>query len=570
MAQIPTSVHANLENQLAQLRDERYPWWNYWRDLARYILPRRYTYLDSYKEAADASSTSGNTTRVNRRATTFSNKDILDSTGTLAARTLASGMLNGITSPARPWFRLRIQGLPDEGPHREWLDIVQDRMLQAMGETNFYNALSLVYLDLGTFGSSAMMIYEDFEDIFRCYNFALGEYYFQQDNRHIVRTFAREFYWRVDQIVREFGYDNVPRSVQEAWDRGGGSLKTEHKIVHWVEPNDTFVENLGVPPIFQFREIYWIAGRRDGQVLRVRGFVDWPAVTPRWNVLGNDSYGTGPAADALPDIKQLQHMTKRKAQGLDKLISPPVVADIQLQNRPTALMPNGITYVAGTNNVGVKPLYTVDPPIAEINNDILRLQSRIRETFFNDLFKMISQLDTVRTATEIDARREEKLVLLGPVLERFENEALDPALSRIFTIMQRRGLFPPPPPEIAGLNIEVQYVSVLQDAQRAVGAAPIERFASFIGNVGGVVPDVLEVPDWEEMTRDYAKKIGVESGNLRDREEVQRTRQLRQTLQSVQAAGEAAQPAANAAQTAAETEVDGQSLLRQLTGGGNG
>jgi hypothetical protein len=48
----------------------------------------------------------------------------------------------------------------------------------------------------------------------------------------------------------------------------------------------------------------------------------------------------------------------------------------------------------------------------------VRTPSRQQITFdecANDLFRMISELDTVRSATEIDARREEKLVLLGPV-----------------------------------------------------------------------------------------------------------------------------------------------------------
>lgn len=569
---INASTHGRLNGTLSQMRDERQPWWQYWRDLARYITPRRYTHLESPRErnanAATATTGAGNSTnKTGNKAASFRNPDILDATGTIAARTLASGMLNGITSPARQWFKLDVRGVPEDGPEREWLDEVRKRMEKVLGESNFYNSMGVVFQDLSTFGSAAMVVYEDFDDIFRCYNFALGEYYFQQDNRQVVKRFAREFSWRADQMVREFGLDNVSEKVQRAFNNGGKARGTEFDIVHMLEPNDVFNDDVGVPPIFPYREVYWEESKSDGNVLRVRGFTDWPGVFPRWDVIGNDSYGTGPSADALADIRQLQHMTKRKMQGMDKLISPPVVADIQLQNRPAALMPNGITYVAGANNVGVKPIYTVNPPINEIQQDITRLQAMIREHFHNDLFRMISQIENGRTtATEIDARREEKLVLLGPVLERFETEALDPVISRVFSIMLRRGLLPPVPPSLAETSIDIQYISVLSEAQRSIGAAPIERFVGMVMNLGQAVPEVMEVPSWENMLRDYAEKIGVEAKNLNDPDQVAQQRSARQALQEIQAAGEAARPAAAAAKDASAAETDGSNILAQILG----
>jgi hypothetical protein len=154
--------------------------------------------------------------------------------------------------------------------------------------------------------------------------------------------------------------------------------------------------------------------------------------------------------DALGDIKQLQQEQKRKAQAIDKMVNPPMIADVQLKNQPASLLPGGVTYVTGQNNVGFKPVYEVRPQIAEMQQDIAEVQNRIRSVFFNDLFMMISQLQTVRTATEIDARREEKLIMLGPVLERSQNEFMDVAIERVFAIMLRAKLFPPPPPNIQG------------------------------------------------------------------------------------------------------------------------
>jgi hypothetical protein len=295
--------------------------------------------------------------------------------------------------------------------------------------------------------------------------------------------------------------------VQEAWKAKGARLNDEVKICCLLEPN--LEDGLRVAKVHKFRLSCWEDAGEVGALLEHTGFREWPAVAVRWATLGNDAYGTSATADALGDIKQLQQMTKRKAQAMDKLVSPPIIADTSMQHRPTALLPNGITYVNNlANNPGAKPLYQIQPPLGEMSADIAQIQGRIREFLFNDLFKMISQLDTVRSAREIDARVEEKLVLLGPVLERFSNEALDVILSRCFAIMSRKGLLLPPPPT-EDVDVDIQYVSILHDAQRAVGAAPVERYVSFIGNLISVAPEVGDVPNWTVLTQDYANRLGI-------------------------------------------------------------
>ena len=536
------------------LRTDRLPFWTFWRELADYYLPQRYVYLQSPTERAK---------RTSR------NQFILDGTGTMAARTLASGMMNGITSPSRPWIRLNIKGRKDELPQsaRMWLDDVTSRLLLCMAETNFYNSLAVMYLDLSVFGTAACYIYEDFEDVFRCYNSPLGEFYLGQSDRQTVNIVAREFSYKVRQVVEWFGEENCSERVREAWKKGGARWNEDVDLVHLIEPNYDTPGKL--PGKFAYRETYWEAKRPqvDGQVLARRGYRELPGIFPRWELTSNDSYGTSPAMDALGDVIQLQHETKSKAQGLDKMISPPVIADIQLQHKPTALLPRGITYVAGVNNVGVKPAYTVQLPLNDLSVDISQVQQRIKETFHNDLFRMISNLDTVRSATEIDARREEKLVLLGPVLERFENEALDPVIQRIYAIMTRAGLIPDPPPEIAGAELEIQYVSVLTAAQTAVATIPIERWIGFIGNMAAVRPDVLNIPDWEETIRYYGTQLGVPAKLAVPRDVSEQASAAQAQQQQLAQTAATGGTLADAGKTLSETDVGGgASALAQMLG----
>lgn len=542
---------------LSALRKARQPWWQHWRELADYFLPRRYVWLQSPQEAS----------RIQTK-----NPFILDATGTTSARTLASGMMNGITSPARPWFRLRVTGFADELDHesRVWLDEVTKRMMLVMAESNFYNAMAVLYLDLVVFGTGATIIYEDDDTVIHCYNPALGEYYLAQSAQLRVNTFAREFTYTVAQTVQMFGLENCSQHVKDAYERGGASLQDPVKITQLIEPNDQKEE--GIAAAFTYRQYYWETGSTgkgggESHVLERRGFYDFPVIAPRWELLANDAYGSSPAMDALPDVIQLQHETKKKAQGLDKLVSPPVVADVQLQHKPTALMPNGITYVHGVNNVGVKPIYTVAPPLGEMTADIQDIRARIREIFHNELFMMISQLDTVRSAAEIDARREEKLVLLGPVLERFENEALDPAIRRIYSIMERRGLLPPAPRQISGGNIEIQYVSILSTAQSAVRAVPTERFLQVVGNLANVYPEGLDIPNFDELLRGYAEDIGVRARDLNSRDATNARREQRAAAQDQAAGLEQASVLAEGARTLSETNVGGgMNALQRMMG----
>ena len=548
--QITADEKKRLNSTIAELRSDRQPFWTLWREIADYFLPKRYVWLQSDREA---------------RVRNAKNPFILDSTGTLAARTLASGMMNGITSPSRPWFKIRLAGFEHEDdPVAVWCDEVARRMLFVMGVSNFYKSLAVLYLDLVVFGSAACLIYEDDENVIHCNNPALGEFYLGQSHRLAVDTFAREFKQSVKQLVTRFGIENCPDEIKSKYKKGGADYLHLYTVVHLIEPNLPGLS--GVPASFKYRETYWLQSKNDNSCLSQRGFHELPGIFPRWETTANDSYGTSPAMDALPDVIQLQLETKRKAQGLDKMVNPPLVADIQLQHRPTAIMPGGITYVAGNNNAGVKPLYTVQLPLQDLTQDIQQVQQRIQDTFFNSLFNMISQLDTVRSATEIDARREEKLVLLGSVLENFENEALDPAIKRIFAIMQRRGMLPEMPESIRDISdFEIQYVSILSVAQSAVSAAPTERWVQFIGNIAGAVPDALLLPDWDELIRNYGTSIGVEARNMKSKDDLAAAKEEQQQQVAAQEAGATGTALADGAKTLSETDVGGGSnALQQL------
>jgi hypothetical protein len=555
------------EGRLYGLRVNRYSWWVHWRELADYILPRRYKWLITPNQMARGSPI---------------NQHILDSTGSLAARNLAAGLMTGCTDPTKLWFRLKLGHIDSTmpGPTSIWLKAVETIMYEVMAESNFYTAMAVFYFDLVVFGSAAMLIYEDFEHVIMCYNPCLGEYYLENSGQLFPNVLLREFTYTVSQTAEEFGVENLSPSTAGLWAQGGAQLTRELVVAHCVEPNKDS-RTYGVPSEFAYRECYWewggSASPQGGSnyspgLLRKRGFHESPAIIGRWDLVSNDAYGRSPGMDALPDIKQLQLETKRKAQGIDKQVNPPLVADVQLKNQPASLLPGGITYVQGmtqSGKPGMGPVYTVNPPLADITHDLSLIQNRIKITFYNDLFQTASQYETRSnvTAVEWDMRKAESMVMLGPVFERLNFETLKPLINRIFNMASRAGILPPAPGEIQGQHLEVEFVSMIQLAQAAAATAGIDRMFALAGQLGGIDPSATDNIDIDFGIEKYNFLLNNDPRLVRSPQQLQAIRQQRmQQQQQAQRAAEAEQ-LARSAKVASQTPIgQGQTALGAMIG----
>lgn len=549
-----------LDTRFSSLRSTRLSWWAHWAQLAENFLPRRYRWFVTPNQS-------------NRGAQM--NQNIIDETGLIAARTLAAGLLSGLTSPTRPWFKLgfRNKAVLAYGPVKVWLSQVEQILYRVLAGSNFYQGMGVLYHDEAIFGSAAMICYEDKKDVVRFYNPALGEFFFWVDERLAVAGLAREYTYTTQQTVTEFDLKNVSPSVQQSYRSGGASLDREVVVCHVIEPNselyDDGEQSIGypVPKKFEWREVFWEQGSATSLILRAKGYNEKPFVGARWDVTSNDPYGRSPGMDALPATRQLQIEQRRKAEAIDKMVRPPMVGHVSMKNEPNSITPGAMNYSADMANVGFKPAFTVDPRLTEMMEDIKEVQQRINEVFFVPLFMMISQLETVRTATEIDARREEKLIQLGPVIERAENEVLDPLIERVFAIAYRRGLLPPAPEEVQGEELEIQYVSMLAEAQRAASTASIERILGIAGNLVAVAPDVMDNIDIDATVEQYADDLALPPHLIRPLKAVAAIRQNRQRQQQLAAAAEATPGLAAAAKNLSETKTGaGQSVFDQIMG----
>jgi hypothetical protein len=183
-----------------------------------------------------------------------------------------------------------------------------------------------------------------------------------------------------------------------------------------------------------------------------------------------------------------------------------------MKNRDVDTLPGGRSYYDPMQgaNAGIRTAFEVQLNLQHLLIDIQDIRERVYGAFYADVFTMITQLDRKTTATEIMERHEEKMMMLGPVVERLNNELLDPAVETVFTRAFKGGLLPPPPEEIEGHDINIEYVSVLAQAQKMAGLSSADRFVSSIGQVSAIKPDILDRFDSDYYAEMYADKTGAD------------------------------------------------------------
>jgi hypothetical protein len=564
----PHGKKSTVLRRYVTLENDRSSWRNHWMEISDYILPRRGRFL--FTTADD---------RGKKR-----NNKIIDSTGTQAVRTLAAGMMSGMTSPARPWFRFATpdENLMDDHEVKTWLADVERIIRSILQRSNFYNAAFTVYSELGAFGTAPLYRQKNFSSVIRFRPFTAGEYVIAENDQGEVDTLGRSFTMTVSQVVEKFvinsekGVDDwtgVSRATRSMWNQKNYDALVP--IIHMIEPRRKAERD---PKLFSnqhmpFKSVYMEQGSVNDEVLFEGGFKQFPAYIPRWDVLSGDVYGRSPGMDHLGDIKQLQQQQKRKAQAIDKMVNPPMTAPTSLRGKPSSVLPGGTTYVDPLQGgQGFTPAYQVTPRLGEMQQDISEVQTRIQRGFYADLFAMMINSDRRNiTATEVIERQEEKLVLLGPVLQRLNTELLDPLLDDVFQFALDAELLPEPPAALDGAELRVEYISLLAQAQQAVAASALERTMGFTGNLVGVFPDVVDNFNADLAVRQYSEILGNSPDLLKDSREVEAVRQQRAEQQQMQQMQQAAQVAGQAAQGAkvlSETDTQNPNALTELLGRG--
>ena len=558
------SMYAHVSAKLNSLYAWRQTWWSTnWNDIARYIAPRRSLFLTQ--------GSGGLPTPNSMMRGVPINNQIVDPAATLALRYCAGGMASNLAGPQRPWFKVipLMQGVELDDDARKWIEDTENRIYGVLSISNFYNQFVQECEDIAAYGTSPAIIYEDEENVIRVHVPCVGEYYLDVDASNRVTGLYRLILMTVAQQVDFFGIDNVTKEVADLWKGKGAGLHSERIIAHAIEPNYAVGENKDwkVPGGFPWREVYWSYGDASEQPLALRGFWDKPFSASRWATQGNDAYGRSQGMDILPDVKQLQVMTRRMAEAIEKMVRPPLIADEKLKNQPASGLPGHITFMPGLDaHNGMRSIYNVNPDVNALSQNIEKITDRINKGFFKDIFMAISDLKgDQRSATEIVQRRAEALQIMGPVVENLITENLRPKLKRIFAIMQRKKLIDPMPKSLQNSALGFQFTSVLATAQQAAAMGAMDSMISIISNLATVNKDVLDKINFDAYVDEKAQMSGVPTTLIWDKDHVAKVRAGRAQVQQQQMQQ---QQLHNSAQTAAVGSEAVQNLSAAQTGGG--
>lgn len=436
---------------------------------------------------------------------------IFDGTAGQAAENLAAGLWGLITNAANDWFTLRAD-LPEEEEAQEtklWLDEVTRRMRASFAGSGqrFYARVMELYADLVTFGTGVFYVEEEAETgriHYSCRH--LSECFIAENARDDVDTVFRRFQFTARQAVARWG-DACHPAIQRALEKEPDRRFT---FLHAVLPQEETGNRR--PTDKAFASFY--VDVENGLMLSTGGYHEFPYQVPRWSTASRGLYGDSPAMLALPDVKMLNAMSKTTIIAAQKAVDPPLLAIDEIAVRGLRTHPGGIIY-GGLDENGHRRY----EPLQSGGNVGLGLEleeqrrEAVRQAFYFSLLLMVQQPN--QTATEVLARQEEKLRLMGPHLGRIQAEFLDPLIRRQFGIMRRGNLLPKPPEQLQRHGIRIDYVSPLARAQKAGEGAAIVRALEALAPIGAVRPEIYDNIDADAAARALIQSFGAPNILLR-------------------------------------------------------
>ena len=494
-------------DRLAALVGKRSPYEQDWRDCFDMTFPVRGNGFQS--------ATSTDTARGKNAAR-------LDSTGTDSARTLASGLMGGITPANSRWFGLDVGDETDE--ERQWLDDAADTIWQNIHAANFDAAGFECCLDVVAAGWFVL-----FTDLNREIG---GGYAFEQWPLAECFISSTRQDGRADTIYRKYCM-TAQQAVEHFTKRGGKVSDKLHQ-----KAMDKPYENVELVRVIEPRQLY-VPGSKlsknmpfmscdievDGKhVILEQGFEEFPCAVPRWTMIPGSVYAVGPAFDALPDMLELNELVRMEKAAADLAIAGMWIAEDDGVLNPKTVKVGPRKIIVANSVDSMKELKSgADFQVSFTIK--AQLQAQIRRTLMAD--QLQPQDGPQMTATEVHVRVGLIRQLLGPVYGRLQSEYLQPFVERCFGLALRAGALGQPPQSLAGRQFHVRYISPLARAQRLEDVVAMDRMETGIITKSQTKPELMDIYDWEEADRLRAQYLGVPGKLMRSDDDIKVIRDAR-------------------------------------------
>ena len=240
----------------------------------------------------------------------------------------------------------------------------------------------------------------------------------------------------------------------------------------------------------------------------------------------------------LPTVKLLNKMESTNIRVAAKIADPPLVLPYEGFILPLEMGPGALNYSIMQDG-RIEPIKTGGnvPMTLEM---IQAKEHTVKQSFYVDMFLALTDRRNM-TATEVQERVAEKMLMLGPSLGRLMTELLDPIVYRTVNILISNGVIPAPPAVLQGKSYVIEYISPLAKAQRAAEVGSINNLMAAIGQMAQFKPEMLDKIDGDKVVDELADAYGVAPTIIKDQRKVDQARAERQKMQEAQMAMEAGQ-----------------------------
>lgn len=535
------------------LKAIRSPRLEHWRDITQFLLPYAGRYL------------------LDRDRTVGEYQDIIDETGLQAVDVFVAGMVALRTNPASPWFRFQTpdpqRNKAQEG--RRWLFLLQTLAQDILRRSNTYLMYPEMYEEVGVFGNAASIMADHYENVIHHFPLTAGEFCIAKNGMREIDTLYREFVMSVSEVVQEFGEKNCSETVKTAF--ANERYDDPVHILHVIEPRKDRVPGARDAKNMPWKSCYMELTEPEGRYLRESGHRSFPCLTPQWRVKGSDVWGEGLGSKALGSVRQLHIEQMSKARAMEQQANPALQVPTALAARDRDLLPGGVLpYDQTTPYGGVRTAYEVPLRLDFMREDIEDVRRRIQRSFYVPQFQALTMLSdsTQRTVSEIAGRQAESLSMLGPATQRLQEGIDEPLLERVVERIFELNLMPPPPPELQGQPLQIDFIGPLAQALKMVAAQNTDRFVFGLGTVAAMKPEVVDkfnADGWADFASDT---YGVDPDLIVAGKDVVLIREARAKAMAAKEQAAMMPQLGRGAKDLAAASLEGENALTALTGGG--
>jgi len=366
---------------------------------------------------------------------------------------LAGAHVMYITPAGERWFTLdsRLVGDEKRAIYDTWFDKCTEVTHGELSRSNFYTIIHECFIDRCLTGTGCVFADALKDGGLNFTHVPTGTYAIADGFNGQVDTIVRKFKLTAHQAYERWG-NKLPERMMDAYDNPKRSMKDKFEFLHLVTPRKKAARGkvLVQPKHMPFASVYISIGTGDKDVIEVSGYQEFPFLVTRFLRFGASPYGYAPGLNVWEEIESVLRL-ERVLDVLGETAAFPRILELADQVGEIDLRAGGRTVIKPQAAQLNLPRTWATEGRYDIGKDrIDDKEKKIEAAFYKPMLQVVSSVDRMMTATEVNARQEEKILAFNPSLTLFISDC-NVLIARIFSLLYRLGRYPSKdmPPELA-------------------------------------------------------------------------------------------------------------------------